>query len=71
MQVNKKQVVEILTQAINIAVGSGAFKNTKDVAVINQALDALTEDYVDKDKQVKEYYDGEPCKSETKPEVEG
>lgn len=41
----KEQVLEILTQAINIAVGSGAFKNTKDVAVINQALEFVGEDY--------------------------
>lgn len=41
----KEQVLEILTQAINIAVGSGAFKNTKDVAVINQALEFVEKDY--------------------------
>lgn len=41
----KAQVLEILTQAINIAVGAGAYKNSKDVAVINQALEFLTNDY--------------------------
>ena len=33
-----KQAVEVVKQAINIAVGSGAFKNTADVATIHQAL---------------------------------
>ena len=36
-----KQAIEVVTQAINIAVGSGAFKNTKDVAVINTALESI------------------------------
>jgi len=36
-----KQALEVLTQAINIAVGSGTFKTTKDVSIINVALDTI------------------------------
>lgn len=55
MKEQKEQVLGIITQAINIAVGSGAFKNTKDVAVINQALEFLEKDYTvqgEDDKEV-------------------
>jgi len=36
-----KQAVEVVHQAVQIALGSGAFKNTKDVTVIHQALEQL------------------------------
>ena len=39
-----KQAVEVLNQAIQIALGAGAFKNTKDVAIIHQALEVVVKD---------------------------
>ena len=40
---NEKQALEVLVQGINIALGNGAFKNTKDVAIINTAMETLTQ----------------------------
>jgi 20S proteasome alpha/beta subunit len=37
-----KQAIEVVKQAINIALGAGAFKATQDVAVINTALETIT-----------------------------
>lgn len=39
-----KQAVEVVGQAINLAVGSGAFKSTQDVAVIHQALGVIAQE---------------------------
>jgi len=38
-----KQGMEILNQAVQIALGNGAFKNTKDVAIIHQALEVVAQ----------------------------
>ena len=37
-----KQSIEVVKQAINIALGAGAFKATQDVAVIHAALETIT-----------------------------
>jgi len=37
-----KQAIEVVKQAINIALGAGAFKATQDVAVIHAALETIT-----------------------------
>jgi len=36
------QAVEVLSQAINLALGSGAFKSTRDVTIVHQALEVVT-----------------------------
>lgn len=59
----KEQVLAIITQAINIAVGTGAFKNTKDVAVVNSALEFLENDYGSSEDELPQ--DSEP-KAEAK-----
>ena len=35
------QAVEVLEQAINVALGQGAFKSTKDVTIIAHALELV------------------------------
>jgi hypothetical protein len=47
-----KQAIEVLKQAINIALGAGAFKATQDVAVIHTALEVITR--FETDHQVQE-----------------
>lgn len=36
-----KQAIEVVSQAINIALGNGGFKATQDVAVIHTALETI------------------------------
>lgn len=43
---DEKQALDILIQGVNIGVGSGAFKNTKDVAIINQSIEILSKYFV-------------------------
>lgn len=36
-----KQALSIVNQGIEIALGSGAFKKTRDVALLSEAIDSL------------------------------
>lgn len=47
-----KQAVTILKQGLDIATGSGAFKNTQDVAILNVALTRLI-DYFNVETEMK------------------
>lgn len=38
---DEKQALDILNQGINVGLGAGAFKNSRDVAVLSQALEVL------------------------------
>jgi hypothetical protein len=52
MEIN--QAVSILSQAIDVAVASGSFKSSKDVAVVNLALEITLKFVKDNTDQVKE-----------------
>jgi hypothetical protein len=34
---NEKQALDIINQGINVGLGAGAFKSSKDVAIVSQA----------------------------------
>ena len=36
-----KQALDVVNQGINVAVGAGAFKNARDVAVLAQSIEVL------------------------------
>lgn len=36
-----KQALDVLNQGVNVAVGAGAFKNSRDVAVLAQSIEVL------------------------------
>jgi hypothetical protein len=38
---DEKQALDILNQGINVGLGAGAFKNSKDVAIVSQAIEVL------------------------------
>ena len=43
---NEKQALDIVSQGINVALGNGAFKNTRDVAILSQALEVLANHFM-------------------------
>ena len=49
---NIEQVVTVLEQAVNIALKAGAYSSTKDVSVINTALDVLKQYVSDNQPEV-------------------
>lgn len=50
----KEQALNIVKQAIDLALAEGVYKNTQDVVLIHNALINLKE-LVDSDKKAKEY----------------
>lgn len=38
---DEKQALDVLNQGMNVALSAGAFKNTRDVSIISQALEVL------------------------------
>lgn len=38
---DEKQALDVINQGINLAVSNGAFKNSRDVAIISQALEVV------------------------------
>jgi len=58
MDLNRQKAVEILDQAVSVAVGSGVFRNPTDKALIFQALSVLNSEFKeepDEESPNKEY----------------
>ena len=52
---NEKQAFDIVNQGINLALSNGAFKNSRDVAIISQALEVVAKFLVANEELTKEY----------------
>lgn len=58
---NEKQALDIINQGINVGLGAGAFKSSKDVAIVSQALDVLAR-FVDANQSRAELVEDIPTK---------
>lgn len=48
---DEKQALDVINQGINLAVSNGAYKSSKDVAVLSQAIEVLAKALVGREEK--------------------